>query len=175
LYWYWWRVGNEASCLPCIHSRAAVQATLKHQQEQSQTLHQKGSSGTNKKVEKHVRMSNEIKNERVVRSQERPQTARSVMSNFSYKSEFSEDGRDSTFTTDYDRLPAELRPSVDVMHFRRESQMPKLKKKTRLEKMQSQVKEKERSQAREKERRQAKEKESQAEEKDGKIKKAIRK
>lgn len=88
-------------------------------------------------------MSNEIGNEKVVgAAPERPQTARSIMSNFSLKSErSSDDGRESVFTTDYDRLPPELRPSI--LNFRRESQMPKLKKQTRLEKMQSQVKEKE--------------------------------
>lgn len=124
--------------------RVAVQEALEHQQQHTEQLvhKQKDRDQRIQRVQKHVRMSNETKNEKVVGASERPQTARSVMSNFSLKSErSSDDGRESTFTTDYDRLPLELRPSI--LNFRHESQMPKLKKQTRLEKMQSQVKEKE--------------------------------
>ncbi len=72
-------------------------------------------------------------------SPERPMTARSVMSNFSVKSDAShpsEDGRESR--NDYDLLPAELRPTI--LHYRRESSVPKLKTvrtstATRLEKV----------------------------------------
>ena len=72
-------------------------------------------------------------------SPERPMTARSIMSNYSIKSDVSQpsdDGRESR--NDYDLLPAELRPTI--LHYKRESTIPKLKKvrtstATRLEKM----------------------------------------
>ncbi len=72
-------------------------------------------------------------------SPERPMTARSIMSNYSIKSDISQlsdDGRESR--NDYDLLPAELRPTI--LHYRRESTTPKLKTvrtstATRLEKM----------------------------------------
>lgn len=123
-------------------NRAAVQAALTPQQN---LPHQQQPEKGKKKVEKHVRMSNETKNEKGLGAPpERPHTARSIMSNFSFKSEPSEDGRESTFTTDYDRLPAELRPTIP--NFRRESLIPKMARvgpQTRLERMNNQVKEKE--------------------------------
>ena len=113
------------------------------QRRQTEKLHEpKATVEGRSKVEKHVRMSNETKKEKGVGVPlERPHTARSVMSNFSFKSDLSDDERNSTFTTDYDRLPPELRPSI--VNYRRESLMPKLKKQTRLEKRQSQVQERE--------------------------------
>ncbi len=73
-------------------------------------------------------------------SPERPHTARSITSNYSFKSDASEDGNQSQMTTDYDRLPAELRPVI--LHYRRESTTPKVggKAMTRMEKMQAQMK-----------------------------------
>ncbi len=72
-------------------------------------------------------------------SPERPMTARSVMSNYSVKSDISQlsnDRRESR--NDYDPLPPELRPTI--LHYRRESSAPKLRKvltntTTRLEKV----------------------------------------
>lgn len=88
------------------------------------------------KTGKKVTMSKETKKDGTVQP-ERPQTARSVMSNFSFKSETSDDM--STFTTDYDRLPEELRPSI--LNFRRESLMPKVMRmwpQTRMERVKGQ-------------------------------------
>ena len=93
-----------------------------------------------KHFEKRVRMSREtIQDEKKkAASPERPHTARSILSNFSFKSDVtvsSDDGRDSRF--EYDPLPAELRPNI--LHYRRETLVPKLKAsgpKTRLEKFQ---------------------------------------
>lgn len=98
---------------------------------------------------KKVRMSTDAKGEsRIVgfkSSPERPHTARSNISNFSYKSELSEDGHDSYLTTDYDRLPAELCPTI--LHYRRESTSLKIKNKTptltRMEKILAQRKKQE--------------------------------
>ena len=95
-----------------------------------------------KKGEKKVRMSKETMN--TAKSPERPHTARSIISTISIKSEASEDGKGSQVTTDYDRLPADLRPSI--LHYRRESTVPTIKGKppqTRMEKMQKQLREKE--------------------------------
>ena len=68
-------------------------------------------------------------------STDRPQTARSMMSNFSYRSDVSSLSGGSRY--EYDTLPAELRPSI--LLYRRESRAPKLSitgPKTRLEKLQ---------------------------------------
>ncbi len=82
-------------------------------------------------------MSSEAKNEVTIGTKsERPHTARSNASIFSLKSELSDDGRDSAITTDYDRLPDELQPSI--LHYRRESTLPKMRPQTRLEKMKAQ-------------------------------------
>lgn len=94
---------------------------------------------------KKVRMSRDtIK--RKQKSPERPQTARSILSNISFKSDATgesttdDDGRESRM--EYDVLPADLRPRM--MHYRPESVVPKVKRsmaKTRLEKFQTQKKE----------------------------------
>lgn len=98
---------------------------------------------------KRVRMSREtIKHKD--KSPERPQTARSILSNFSFKSDATgesttdDDGRESKM--EYDVLPADLRPGI--LHYRQESLVPKMRRstpKTRLEKFQMQKKELERN------------------------------
>lgn len=94
---------------------------------------------------KKVRMSMETKEKEdkreVTRSSlERPLTGRSIASNVSYKSDLS---GDSCITTDYDRLPAELCPTI--LHYRRESTSLKINPKTltRMEKIQAQRKKQE--------------------------------
>ncbi len=126
-------------------NRAAIQSSVAHQQnrlvDQKQQEQQKKEQhqGINK-AGKRVRMSSETKNElKPKTTPERPHTARSNASIFSLKSEVSDDGRDSAVTTDYDRLPAELQPTI--LHYRRESTMPKMKQlgpQTRMEKMKAQ-------------------------------------
>ena len=89
-------------------------------------------------IEKRVRLNTgrgtmTSSTKRSLSSPERPLTARSVLSNFSFKSESSADDRESRY--EYDMLPAELRPTA--LHYRRETQTPKLRvtgPKTRLEK-----------------------------------------
>ena len=77
--------------------------------------------------EKRVKLKQKpIIKKRMSGSPERPMTARSVMSNYSFKSDLSQpsdDGRESR--NDYDLLPAELRPTI--LHYRRESSTPKMK------------------------------------------------
>ena len=94
---------------------------------------------------KKVRMSRDII-KRKQKSLERPQTARSILSNISFKSDVTgesptdEDGRESRL--EYDVLPADLRPRM--MHYRQESLVPKMRSsaiKTRLERFQTQKKE----------------------------------
>lgn len=88
--------------------------------------------------EKHVQLKQKPTVKKKMASPERPMTARSIMSNYSIKSDISQpsdDGRESR--NDYDLLPPELRPSI--LHYRRESSTPKLKTvrtsaSTRLEK-----------------------------------------
>lgn len=107
---------------------------------QAALLKAKDETTTIKQFEKRVRMSRETIQEEKKKSAspERPHTARSILSNFSFKSDVtgsSDDGRDSRF--EYDPLPAELRPNI--LHYRRETLVPKLKTsgpKTRLEKFQ---------------------------------------
>ena len=93
---------------------------------------------------KKVRMSREI-SKRKTASPERPQTARSILSSYSFKSDATgesatdDDGRESRM--EYDVLPADL--SSRLMNFRQESLVPKLRRsaaKTRLEKFQMQKK-----------------------------------
>ena len=70
-------------------------------------------------------------------SPERPQTARSVLSNFSFHSDISR-STSVDERQEYDMLPAELRPTI--LHYRRESAMPRGRStgpKTRLEKFKS--------------------------------------
>jgi len=70
-------------------------------------------------------------------SPERPQTARSVLSNFSFHSDISR-STSVEERQEYDMLPAELRPTI--LHYRRESAMPRARStgpKTRLEKFKS--------------------------------------
>ena len=97
---------------------------------------------------KKVRMSRDTIR-RKQKSPERPQTARSILSNISFKSDDAtgesmtdEDGRESRMM-EYDVLPADLRPGI--MHYRQESLAPKMRRstttKTRLEKFQMQKKE----------------------------------
>ena len=114
--------GKEAASAGEGVSRADIESALK---------------GVANKTGKKVTMSKETKKEQHVHP-ERPQTARSIMSNFSFKSEPSEDAT-STFTTDYDRLPEELRPNI--LNYRRESLMPKMKRmgpQTRMERAKGQ-------------------------------------
>ena len=94
---------------------------------------------------KKVRMSRETI-QRKQKSPERPQTARSILSNISFKSNVTgesttdDDGRESRM--EYDVLPADLRPGI--MHYRQESLVPQMRRsttKTRLEKFQTQKKE----------------------------------
>ena len=76
--------------------------------------------------EKHVQLKQKPTKTKKMASPERPMTARSVMSNYSIKSDMSQpsdDGRESRY--DYDLLPPELRPNI--LHYRRESATPKLK------------------------------------------------
>lgn len=91
-------------------------------------------TGESGKQEKRVRMSRETKGDgRGVGfklTPERPMTARSTTSNYSYKSDFSDDGRDSI---DYGRLPPELCPTI--LHYRRESTSLKVKHKESLTRM----------------------------------------
>lgn len=97
---------------------------------------------------KKVRMSRDTIR-RKQKSPERPQTARSILSNISFKSDDAtgesttdDDGRESRMM-EYDVLPADLRPGI--MHYRQESLVPKMRRspttKTRLEKFQMQKKE----------------------------------
>lgn len=87
--------------------------------------------------EKHVHLKQRSIKKKIT-SSERPMTARSVMSNYSIKSDISQptdDGRDSRY--DYDLLPLELRPNS--LHYHREPSKPRLKTvkttvRTRLEK-----------------------------------------
>ena len=75
---------------------------------------------------KHVQLKQKPTKTKKMASSERPMTARSVMSNYSIKSDISQpsdDGRESR--NDYDLLPPELRPNI--LHYRRESSTPKLK------------------------------------------------
>ena len=89
---------------------------------------------------KRVRMSQESKDKKKstsVTSPERPQTARSIMSNYSFRSDASQGESMDDFGNDYDMLPAEFRPSI--LHYRRESAVPKMRNtlpRTRLEKFQ---------------------------------------
>ena len=92
---------------------------------------------------KHVRMSREAQFLCAVRHQSpnRPQTARSIISNFSVRSDVSRASslEDGESRHEYDALPLELRPRI--LHYRRESQVPKMKTsgpKTRLEKFKTQ-------------------------------------
>ena len=98
-------------------------------------------NSSNFKTEKRVRMSREAKGDgrsvgfKTTPTPERPQTARSNISNYSYRSDCSDDGRDSYMATEYDRLPPELRPTI--LHYRRESTSLKMNKPlTRMEKAQ---------------------------------------
>ncbi len=89
------------------------------------------------KVSKQVRMSWEVMHLSRASHQlpERPQTARSVLSNYSFKSDVSRTSSAGESRFEYDMLPAELRPSI--LHYKRESLTPKVTKKgpkTRLEK-----------------------------------------
>ena len=97
---------------------------------------------------KKVRMSRDTIR-RKQKSPERPQTARSILSNISFKSDDAtgesttdDDGRESRMM-EYDVLPPDLRPGI--MHYRQESLVPKMRRspttKTRLEKFQMQKKE----------------------------------
>lgn len=97
---------------------------------------------------KKVRMSRDTIRHKQ-RSPERPQTARSILSNISFKSDDAtgesttdDDGRESRMM-EYDVLPADLRPGI--MHYRQESLVPRMRRstatKTRLEKFQMQKKE----------------------------------
>ena len=76
-------------------------------------------------------------------SPKRPQTARSILSNISFHSDYSRpssSGESRINDTHYDALPAELRPSI--MLYKRESTAPKVKVKgprTRLEKYRDQI------------------------------------
>ena len=89
-------------------------------------------NSSNFKTEKRVRMSREAKGDgrsvgfKTTPTPERPQTARSNISNYSYRSDCSDDGRDSYMATEYDRLPPELRPTI--LHYRRESTSLKMNK-----------------------------------------------
>ena len=90
-----------------------------------------------KERSKRVRVSREsmLKKHPQGSSPERPQTARSIISNFSVHSDFSQG---SMLEEEYDMLPMELRPTI--LHYRRESAVPKIKSKgpkTRLEKFKS--------------------------------------
>ena len=95
---------------------------------------------------KKVRMSRDTIKRGKQKSPERPHTARSILSNISFKSDATgesttDDGRESRM--EYDVLPADLRPST-MMRYRQESLVPKIKRshpKTRLEKFQTQKKE----------------------------------
>ena len=98
-------------------------------------------NSSNFKTEKRMRMSREAKGDgrsvgfKTTPTPERPQTARSNISNYSYRSDCSDDGRDSYMATEYDRLPPELRPTI--LHYRRESTSLKMNKPlTRMEKAQ---------------------------------------
>lgn len=90
---------------------------------------------------KKVRMShNTLK--RKQKSPERPQTARSILSNISFKSDATGESPADDDGQEYDVLPADLRPHM--MHYRQESLVPKMRSsatKTRLEKFQTQKKE----------------------------------
>ena len=96
-----------------------------------------------KEDRKKVRMNMETKGKReregLKSTPERPHTARS---NLSYISSLSEDGGDSCLTIDYNRLPAELCPTI--LHYRRESMSLKMKDTaaipTRMDKVQAQRK-----------------------------------
>lgn len=95
-------------------------------------------SKPNKEKEKYstkrVTMSEEVMSK--FSSVERPQTARSVLSNVSFHSDYSRTSIDSH----YDELPAEFGPNI--MSYKRESMAPKVKVKgprTRLEKFSSQA------------------------------------
>ena len=120
-------------------SEAAVESALKRRGNKTQRSPTLARNISPTKTAKKVRMSQEAKGggHGNMETPERPHTARSIMSNFSMRSELSEmdDGRESVGTTDYDRLPAELRPNI--LHYRRESLAPKMKRKTRMEKRKS--------------------------------------
>ena len=119
------------------HTRANLEAAV-------EKVAQEETEKEKEKVKK-VRMSrNTIK--RKQKSPERPQTARSILSNISFKSDITgespvdNDGQESRL--EYDVLPADLRPRM--MHYRQESLLPKMRSsatKTRLEKFQTQKKE----------------------------------
>ena len=92
-----------------------------------------------KERNKRVRVSREsmLKKHPPDSSPERPQTARSVLSNYSVHSDFSHSSMVEE-KDEYDMLPVELRPTI--LHYRRESAVPKIKSKgpkTRLEKFKS--------------------------------------
>lgn len=129
--------------------KSALKTVVSQQEQQSQKTtrkifgRKKQDDTDGPKQEKRVRMSREAKGDgravgfKTAPTPERPMTARSNVSNYSYKSDYSDDGRDSYMATDYDRLPAELCPTV--LHYRRESNSLKMKQKvplTRMEKNQ---------------------------------------
>ena len=97
----------------------------------------------NKQSPKRVTMSKEVVTK--WKSVERPLTARSTLSNLSFRSDYSrassDDDEESRINdSHYDVLPAELRPSI--MLYKRESLAPRIKVKgprTRLEKFRAQA------------------------------------
>ena len=92
--------------------------------------------GKEKSPPKRVTLNQEVMSR--MESPKRPQTAHSVLSNFSFHSDYSRPssaGESRINDSHYDVLPPELRPSI--MLYRRESVVPKMKvkgPKTRLEK-----------------------------------------
>ena len=108
------------------NAAAALSSVIANQQEEK--VSKKPAQSNSNKRGKRVRMSTEAK-EDPDKFRSRPQTARSIASNFSFKSDLSEDGKESTFTSDLDRLPPELlRPGI--LQYRRESTRPKITSKT---------------------------------------------
>lgn len=138
--------GQESNATALQSFIAVKDKEQQQQQQQKKKKTTKEEKALPKTEKKKVRMSSEVKSSEEMHahrsSPERPNTARSILSNLSFRSDFSDDGRASQLTTDYDRLPAELRPSI--LHYRRESALPRMKRKpeTRMEKV---LREKERT------------------------------
>lgn len=116
-----------------------VVATIARHQTRKKAQHDKVKPHNKpQQVQKRVTMSREVVSN--WRSSKRPQTARSILSNLSFHSDYSQ-GSSAEDGDEYDILPPELRPSI--LLYRRETQAPKVKvkgPKTRLEKFKSQGK-----------------------------------
>ena len=124
--------------------KSALKSVISHNQQKDKQekksrkiFGKKEQDSSPSKQEKRVRMSREAKGggrgvgfKDIPKTLERPMTARSNVSSYSFRSDYSDEGRDSYMATDYDRLPAELCPTI--LHYHRESSSLKVKQKVPL-------------------------------------------